>query len=110
MAYNKKIISILSSLPQLKANIEIAKSRVYIVEKALKSLTAEEEQIACKLFVNGENPLDVSYDLNIEPSTFYRRRQQILCKLSKALFGNDLFEEEEKEEGAKALAERSEGK
>ena len=51
----KKVVSILRTLPQLKANVEVAKMQVFIIEKALNTLTAEEAPIAYKLFVNGED-------------------------------------------------------
>ena len=85
-----EIIKLLKQLPQLKMNLEIAKMKVSIIEKALKVLTDEESKIINALFTKGEKAEDVAFDLNIERSTFYRKRNIALDKLMIAINGGEI--------------------
>ena len=80
-------IKLLKQFPQLKANVEIAKMRVLIIEQAIKSLNDEEAKIIDALFFKGENPEAVAFNINAERATFYRKRNVALDKITVAMNG-----------------------
>lgn len=90
-----QVIKILKQLPQLKTNAKIAQMRVSIIETALDVLTNEEKTIVDRMIIKGEEPETVSFELHIERSSLYRKKEQCLLKIGRALYGDDIAEQNE---------------
>ena len=69
-------------------NLESVRSSVTAVDTALSLLTPEERLIAHLLLLHPQrgNVQTVCEKLNIEPATAYRRRKQVLQKLTATLY------------------------
>lgn len=89
---HRDVMKVLQSYKALCINVQIAKNKVDMIDKALSVLEPEELKIVrymCMESVEGAAE-DLSFELDISRSDVYRKRRKALDKLSVALYGCDI--------------------
>ncbi len=88
-AHQDRLLSNLTARRELSRSLDMTRSWLGQVDRALAVLTAEERQILHRLYMEPEkgNVGRLCDELSMEQSSLYRRRHRALYKFTLALYG-----------------------